>query len=181
MVEEFKVKEASSRHHLRRQTDILFRGFWVATRVVVHQCKANAPQLNDRAKQLCNANTRPRCRPHVHLLQCKEAVTAVHNRHVQLFVISARKEWCSDRGEVCWGLHTLARARPPRCNCRKCTHHTLYALSLRNGESGARQAGADLCAKEERALARERVVETISETRNTCERFNRGEERAVMG
>jgi hypothetical protein len=34
MVKEFQVEEASRRRHLRRQTDILFRGFWVATRNV---------------------------------------------------------------------------------------------------------------------------------------------------
>jgi hypothetical protein len=34
MVKEFQVEEASSRHHLCRQTHILFRGFWVATRNV---------------------------------------------------------------------------------------------------------------------------------------------------
>jgi hypothetical protein len=53
-------------------------------------------------------------------------------------------------------------------------------IGITRRDSSARQAGADLCAKEERALARERVVETISEARNTCERFNRGEERTVM-
>jgi hypothetical protein len=55
------------------------------------------------------------------------------------------------------------------------------AVGITRGEPSARQASANLCAKEKRALARKRVVETISETRNTCERFNRGEERAVMG
>jgi hypothetical protein len=34
MVKEFQVKEASRRRHLRRQTHILLRGFWVATRNV---------------------------------------------------------------------------------------------------------------------------------------------------
>jgi hypothetical protein len=53
-------------------------------------------------------------------------------------------------------------------------------IGITRGDSSARQASADLCAKEQRALARERVVQTISETRNTCERFNRGEERTVM-
>jgi hypothetical protein len=57
----------------------------------------------------------------------------------------------------------------------------VHAVGITRGDSSARQASADLCAKEERALARERVVETISETRGVCKRFNRGEERAVMG
>jgi hypothetical protein len=56
----------------------------------------------------------------------------------------------------------------------------VHAVGITRGESRAREAGADLCAKEERALARKHVAETISETRNTCERFNRGEERTVM-
>jgi hypothetical protein len=54
-------------------------------------------------------------------------------------------------------------------------------IGITRGDSSARQASADLRAKEERALSRKRIVETISETRNTCERFNGGEERAVMG
>jgi hypothetical protein len=54
-------------------------------------------------------------------------------------------------------------------------------IGITRGESSARQASADLCAKEERALARERVVQTISEARDACKRFNDNEERAVMG
>jgi hypothetical protein len=180
MVEEFKVEEASRRHHLRRKTEILFGGFWVATRVVMHQRKANAPQLNDRANQLGNANARPRCRPHVHLLQCKEAVAAVNNRHVQLLVISARKEWHRKRREVCWRLHALAREWPPRCNRRKSVHHTLYTLSLHNGESGAPQPRTYLRTEQQGALTLERVVEAVREAGVIRQCFNGGKERLIV-
>jgi hypothetical protein len=142
--------------------------------MVVHQRKANATKIHDGAEQLGNANARPCCRPHVHLTQSKETISPVYHRHVQLFVISSRQERHRERRKVSGRLHALSREWPPRrCGC-KCLHHAMNAVGITRGDSSARQAGADLCAKEERALARERVVETISETRNTCERFNRG-------
>jgi hypothetical protein len=149
--------------------------------MVVHQRKANATKIQDGAEQLSNANARPCCRPHVHLTQRQEAVATVNHRHVQLFVISTRQEWHRERRKIGGRLHALSREWPPRrCGCKR-LHHAMDAVGITRGESSARQASANLCAKEERALARKRVVETISETRNTCERFNRGEERAVMG
>jgi hypothetical protein len=149
--------------------------------MIVHQRKANATEIQDGAEQLSNANARPCCRPHVHLTQSKETISPVHHRHVQLFVISPRQEWHRERRKVGGRLHALSREWPPRrCGCKR-LHHAADAVGITRGDSSARQAGADLCAKEERALARERVVETISETRNTCERLNRSEERAVMG
>jgi hypothetical protein len=149
--------------------------------MVVHQRKANATKVQDRAEQLGNANARPCCRPHVDLTQSKETISAVHHRHVQLLVISSRQEWHRERREVGGRLHALSREWPPRrCGCKR-SHDAVHAVGITRGDSSARQAGADLRAKEERALARERVVQMISKTRNTCERFNRGEERAVMG
>jgi hypothetical protein len=100
---------------------------------------------------------------------------------VQLFVISPRQERHRERRKVGGRLHALSREWPPRhCGCKR-LHDAVHAVGITRGDSSARQASADLCAKEERALARERVVETISETRGVCKRFNRGEERAVMG
>jgi len=149
--------------------------------MIVHQRKANATKIQDGSEQFGNANARPCCRPHVHLTQSQEAVAPVHHRNVQLFVISPRQEWHGERRKVGGRLHALSREWPPRrCGCKR-SHDAVHAIGITRGDSSTRQASADLCAKEERALARERVVETISETRNTCERFNRGEERTVMG
>jgi hypothetical protein len=57
----------------------------------------------------------------------------------------------------------------------------MNAVGITRGDSSARQASADLCAKEERAFARERVIESVSKARDSCQGFNGGEERAVMG
>jgi hypothetical protein len=148
--------------------------------MIVHERKANATKIQDGAEQLSNANARPCCRPHVHLTQSKKAISPIHDCHVQLLVVASRQEWHCDRRKVGGRLHALSRQWPPRrCGCKR-LHHTMDAVGITRGESSARQASADLCAKEECALARKCVVETISETRNTCERFNRSEERTVM-
>jgi hypothetical protein len=100
---------------------------------------------------------------------------------MQLFVISPRQERHRERRKVGGRLHALSREWPPRrCGCKR-LHHAMDTIGITRGESSARQASADLCAKEERALARERVVQTISEARDACKRFNDNEERAVMG
>jgi hypothetical protein len=100
---------------------------------------------------------------------------------VQLFVISSRQEWHRERRKVGARLHALSREWPPRrCGCKR-SHHAMNAVGITRGDSSARQASADLCAKEERALARERVAQTISEARDACKRFNGSEERTVMG
>jgi len=100
---------------------------------------------------------------------------------VQLLVISSRQERHRERRKVGGRLHALSREWPPRgCSCKR-SHDAVHAIGITRREPCAHQARADLCAKEERALARERVVETISETRDICKRFNGDEERAVMG
>jgi hypothetical protein len=98
--------------------------------MVVHQRKANAAKVQDRAEQLSNSNARSCCRPHVHLTQSKYAISPIHDCHVQLLVVSSRQEWHRERGKVGRRLHALSREWPPRrCGCM-CLHHMMDTVGL---------------------------------------------------
>ena len=130
MVEQFQIEEASRRHDLRRQTHILFRRFRIPTGMVVHQRKANAAKVQDRAEQLSNSNARSCCRPHVHLTQSKKAISPIHDCHVQLLVVSSRQEWHRERRKVGGRLHALSRKWPPRRCGSKRSHDAVHAIGI---------------------------------------------------